>query len=228
MRENRLGAIALIIGAISGIVVLTFHPGGGGGSAHRVTPAQFEILIGVIVGVHVLAISGLPFCFLGATALSRKIDTPNRVALVALVVYGFSLLAMMIAATMSGLITPALLRKVATHAPDADQWHMFSQYTHTVNQAFAQIGALGTCVAIILWSVIIIKRRVLSMSLGIYGVILGLAILVCFFAGKVDLELHGFQLITLAQSIWFVVAGIFLWRAVAEPTGQKELLTSDI
>src|ERR1700719_384322 len=110
MKDNRLGAIALIIGAISGIVVLTFHPGGG--HELHVTPAQFEMLVAMIIGVHVLAISGLPVSFLGATALSRKIETPNRAALIALVVYGFSLVAIMIAAGMSGLVMPVILRKL--------------------------------------------------------------------------------------------------------------------
>ena len=211
MKDNRLGAIALIIGAITGVVVLTFHPGGGG-HEHRVTPAQFEVLVAVIVGVHVLAISGLPFAFLGATALSRKIDSPNRVALVALVIYGFSLVAVMIAASMSGLVMPLLFRRMVAHGPDADQWRMLVDYTHSINQSFAQIGAVGASVAILLWSFVMIKRRLLSVALGIYGLLLALIIVICLFAGKLNLELHGFRIITLAQSTWFLIAGIFLWR----------------
>ena len=50
MNDNRLGGLALILGALSGIITLTFHPAGG---SHHVSPAQFEVLIAVIVGVHV-------------------------------------------------------------------------------------------------------------------------------------------------------------------------------
>ena len=216
MKDNRLGAVALIIGAITNVIVLTFHPSGGGGHELHVTQAQFDMLIAVVVGVHVLAISGLPFSFLGATALSRKIDSPNRVALLALVIYAFSLVAIIIAASMSGLVTPALFRRLAAHGPDAGQWRLLVDYTHAINQSFAQIAGVGTCIAIILWSLLMIKRRLFSVGLGIYGLLLGLVIVICLFAGKLDLELHGFRLITLTQSIWFFIAGILLWRSLGE------------
>ena len=142
MKDNRLGAVALIIGAITNVIVLTFHPSGGGGHELHVTQAQFDMFIAVVVGVHVLAISGLPFSFLGATALSRKIDSPNRVALLALVIYAFSLVAIIIAASMSGLVTPALFRRLAAHGPDAGQWRLLVDYIHAINQSVAQIAGV--------------------------------------------------------------------------------------
>ena len=212
MKDNRLGALALILGAISGIITLTFHPAGG---AHHVTPAQFEMLIAVVIGVHALAIAGLPFSFLGTLALSRRIDSPNRIAIVALVIYGFSLVAIMAAATMSGLVTPGVLRHMVAHDSGSDQWRMLMEYTHSINQGFARIGAVGSSLAIILWSVTILTRRQLHYALGIYGVLVGLAILVALFAGGLDLELHGFRIITFAQSVWFIIAAILLWRSSA-------------
>ena len=164
MKDNRLGALALILGAISGIITLTFHPAGG---AHHVTPAQFEILIAVVIGVHALAIAGLPFSFLGTLALSRRIDSPNRIALVALVIYGFSLVAIMAAATMSGLVTPGVLRHMVAHDSGSDQWRMLMEYTHSINQGFARIGAVGSSLAIILWSVTVLTGRSLHYALGI-------------------------------------------------------------
>ena len=214
MKDNRLGALALILGAISGIITLTFHPAGG---AHHVTPAQFEILIAVVIGVHALAIAGLPFSFLGTLALSRHIDSPNRIAIVALVIYGFSLVAIMAAATMSGLVTPGVLRHMVAHDSGSEQWRMLMEYTHSINQGFARIGAVGSCLAIILWSVTILTRRLLHHALGIYGLLVGLAILVALFAGGLDLEVHGFRIITFAQSVWFIIAAILLWRSSATP-----------
>src|SRR6266480_3815337 len=103
MNDNRLGGLALILGAVSGIVTLTFHPSGG---AHHVTPAQFEVLIAVIVGVHALAIAGLPVSFAGALVLTRRIDSPVHIGVLGLIIYGFGGVAMMAAATMSGFVTP--------------------------------------------------------------------------------------------------------------------------
>ena len=217
MKDNRLGAIALILGAISGIITLTFHPAGGG--AHHVTPAQFEILIAVVIGVHALAISGLPFSFLGALVLSRRLDSSTRLAMMALVIYGFGLVAIMAAATMSGLVTPGILRKMIAHNPSSDQWHALAEYTHMINQGFAKIGAVASCVAIVLWSALMVKSGALSRAVGLYGLFIGIATAIAIMTGTLDLELHGFRLITFTQAIWFIAIGILLWR-VCETTAH--------
>ena len=96
MKDNRLGGIALIIGAVSGIITMAIHPVTGG---HPITPAQFETLAAVLIGVHVLAIAGIPFLFLGGLALTRLLDSPSRVAVTALAIYSLSLVAVMIVKT---------------------------------------------------------------------------------------------------------------------------------
>jgi hypothetical protein len=218
MNDNRLGAVALILGAVSGIITLIFHPAGG---PHHVAPTQIETLIAVVVGVHVLAIVGLPFSFLGALALSRGIDSPRRLAVMALVIYGFSLVAIMSAATMSGLVTPGIIRRMVAHDAASDQWRALMHYTHNVNQGFAQIGTVGSSIAIVLWSISIVGRRLFPIAIGIYGILLGLAILIALFAGALNLELHGFRIITLSQAIWFILAAIFLWRLTPEPSTEE-------
>src|SRR5947207_145271 len=185
MNDKRLGAIALILGAASGIITMIFHPSGG---PHRVTPAQFEGLIALIVGVHALAITGLPLSFAGTLVLARLIDSPSRVGILALIIYGFSLVAIMAAATMSGLVTPAILRHMTASNSAGDQWRVLMDYNHAINQGFAKIGAIGSCVAILLWSAVMVKRRNLSIGLGIYGLILSLAIIGCIVAGLLPLE----------------------------------------
>src|SRR3954469_20051517 len=208
MNDNRIGGIALILGALSGIVTLTFHPSGG---QHHVTLAQLETLIAVVVGVHALAIAGLPISFAGGLALTRRIDSPLRLALLGLIVYGFGLIAMMGAATMSGLVTPPVLRQMV--APGSGgEWHTFMNYTHMLNQAFARIGALATSVAIFLWSLLLIRRSPLARILGAYGLLSAACVIVTVIAGRLGLELHGFRIVTLLQAMWFIGAGVLLWR----------------
>ncbi len=72
------------------------------------------------------------------------------------------------------------------------------------------------------WSVVILKERTWAMALGIYGLVLGCAIVVALIAGGLDLELHGFRVITLTQAIWFIAAGIFLWRSEIPVTSAAE------
>ena len=173
MKDNRLGGLALLAGAVVSILVMLFHPGG----AHHVTKAEFENLIALIIGVHALAIAGLPVSFAGALVLTRRLDCPGRIAVIGLIVYGFGLLAEMAAAAMSGLVTPRVLREMVAHTPAREQWRTLLDFTHSINQAFAQIGAVAFCVAILLWSVAMIRRRVFPVGLAVYGLVSNVAIL---------------------------------------------------
>ena len=213
MKDNRLGGVALVAGAVVSILVMLLHPGG----AHHVSKAQFENLIALIIGVHALAMAGLPVSFAGALVLTRRLDAPGRIAVVGLIVYGFGLLAYMAAAAMSGLVTPRVLREMIAHTPASEQWRTLLDYSHSINQAFAQIGAVAFCVAVVLWSVAMIRRRVFPVGLAVYGLVSSFVILATLVLGFVDLELHGFILITFAQVIWFLGAGISLARSVPAP-----------
>src|SRR6476620_2640228 len=185
MNDNRLGGLALILGAISGILTLTFHPAGG---AHHVTPAQFEMLIAVVVGVHVLALCGLPISFVGALALTRRIDSPLRLAVFGLTIYGFGLVAAMVAATMSGLVTPDILRKMAAHDSASDQWHTLMFHTHAINQAFARVHVIAFSVAISLWSLAILKRPGLPRMLAVYGIVAAVFVVIAIVSGTLNME----------------------------------------
>ena len=216
MNDNRLGGLALILGAVFGILTLTFHPAGG---SHHLSPAQFERLIAIIVGVHALALFGLPISFAGGLALTRRIDSPARLALSGLIVFGFGLVAVLAAATMSGLVMPDMLRQIAAKSGSADSLHPLMRFTHSLNQAFAEVHAVAFSVAIVLWSLVAMRTRTLPMVLSLYGLVSCSAIMVAIFVGYLNLELHGFRLVTLIQSLWFLAAGVILWRASRPPIG---------
>src|SRR5437016_25953 len=107
MKDNQLGGMALIIGAVSGMITISLHPVTG---AHPITPEQFDKLATLMVGVYVLAIAGVPFSFLGAFALAQRLDSPGRLALVGLVIYSLGLVAVTIAPAISGLVGTEILR----------------------------------------------------------------------------------------------------------------------
>jgi hypothetical protein len=210
MKDNRLGGIALIIGAVSGMITMSLHPVAG---PHPITPAQFEKLTTLMIGVHVLAIAGVPFSFLGALALTRRLDSPGRPAFTGLVIYSLGLVAVMIAPAMSGLVGTEILRRIVAHAPGSEQWRTLMEYNFMINQAFSRIFVVASCSAIVLWSFMIIKRRAFSIALGIYGVLLGPVIVIAMITGGLSLDVHGFGLIIFSQAIWFIVIGVLLLRS---------------
>jgi hypothetical protein len=210
MKDNRLGGVALILGAVSGMITMSLHPVAG---AHPITPAQFEKLTALMIGVHALAIAGVPFSFLGALALTRRLDSPGRLALAGLVIYGFGLIAVMIAPAISGLVGTDILRHIIAKGPDREQWRTLMEYNHLINQAFARIFVVASSSAIALWSLLIVKNRALPLAIGLYGLLLGPTVIIAILTG-LSLDVHGFGLIIFSQAIWFIVTGILLMRSI--------------
>jgi len=222
MKDNRLGGIALIIGAVSGMITMSLHPVAG---AHPITPAQFEKLTTLMIGVHAFAIAGVPFSFLGALALTRWLDSPSRLALAGLVIYGLGLVAVMIAPAMSGLVGTEVLRHIVARGPGYEQWRTLMEYNFLINQAFARIFVVASCAAIVLWSLRIVQSRTLSVAIGIYGLVLSPVVVIAMLTGSLRLDVHGFGLIIFGQAIWFIVVGIILRRSkeISRPLATPEV-----
>jgi hypothetical protein len=209
MTDDRLSGLALIAGSGGTIITMSLHPTG------RVAAAQVESMIHVLIAVHALALACVPIQFLGAWGLSRRVASPDRLAVAGLVLYTFALLAVMNAAVADGLVTPSLLRQIVASAgspPAIDGWQMMSRYNFYVNQAYAQVFVAASSVAIVLWSASTWRSRKLAAGLGIYGCILGPITLLVLFSGRLNLDAHGFGIVIFGQAAWFIVAGTLLWR----------------
>ena len=200
------------------MITMSLHPVAG---AHPITPDQFEKIAMFMIGVHVLAIAGIPFSFLGALALTRRLDSPGRIAMTGLVIYGLGLVAVMIAPAMSGLVGTEIIRKMIAHVPGTEQWRTLMEYNFLINQAFAKIFVVASCSAIALWSYMIVKHHAFPIALGIYGLLLGPVLVIAMMTGGLSLDVHGFGLIIFGQAIWFIVAGILLCRAHPSDSTQK-------
>jgi hypothetical protein len=209
MTDDRLSGLALIAGSAGTIITMSLHPTG------HVAAADVEPMIRMLIAVHALALACLPVQFLGAWGLSRRVASPNRLAVAGLVMYTFALLAVMNAAVADGLVTPSLLRQIVASAgspPAIDPWRVISRYNFYVNQAYAQVFVAASSVAIVLWSASNWRSRKLARGLSIYGCLFGLVILLALFSGLLNLDAHGFGIVIFGQAAWFIIAGALLWR----------------
>ena len=212
MTDDRKGGIALIAGTAGTIVTMSFHPTG----RDLLAPGQFESMAARSTQVHALAIACLPVLFLGAMALVRRLSAPDRLAVTGLVVYGFSLVAVLTAATLSGFVSPGAAREMlAPAAPSPEVWRALFNYSGRLNQAFAWIFSTLSSAAIVLWSAAILRGRRLPLGLGIYGVIAGTLLFLLVGSGHLPLHVHGFGLVVLAQAIWFIGCGVAMLRSDA-------------
>ena len=82
-----------------------------------------------------------------------------------------------------------------------------------LNQAFARIFVVASSTAIVFWSFRMVKGQLISVGLGIYGSLLGPALVIALVAGGLRLDVHGFGLITFSQAVWFILAGVLLMRS---------------
>jgi hypothetical protein len=208
MTDTRLGGAAMIAAAVAGILVMAVHP-----TSHALlAPGKFSTVAMLGEAVHIVAIITTPIAFLGALALARHTDSPNRLAITGLAIYGFALAAIMCAAIFSGLVAIPILQKMVEQPQSAAEWEGFAAFSGIVNQGFARIYTILVSIAIALWSVQIVQTRRLPRAAGIYGLVIAPVIFMAVASGHVRLDVHGFGAVVLLQGIWLIAVGAALYR----------------
>lgn len=206
-----MGGIALIIGSIGFFLTISFHP-----SSHDFMEAgsQLTSVISRTKLVHIPAAASLPILFFGALALSLRLASTNRVAIAALIVYGFAMIAATSNVIVDGFLSPSLIGKfLTTTSPTRETWQTIVGYNGQLNEAYAQVFVISSTVAIGLWSFAILNDRILGHLVGIYGLVLALFILGARASGGLTLAGNGFRWILLGQILWTMLAGVFLLRS---------------
>jgi hypothetical protein len=151
------------------IITMISHPGG------KISPVEVDHVARMLVVVHALALVSIPVVFLGAWGMTRWLDGEDRLAWAGLVLYELASIAVMNAAVCDGLIAPTLMKKiVAASAETRDVWQTLMNFNFQMNQAFARVYAVGSSLAVVLWSVAVLRNRTRGRGAGIYGIVLGL------------------------------------------------------
>src|SRR4051812_37699230 len=115
MTDNRTSGLALIAGSVGGIVTMAIHPT----SAGVLTPAQFERLATVSAIAHSLAIFSFVIMLLGVIGLSMRLAASDRLAFSGMVVFAVGIVAILIAASVSGYIIPNIMKQMIKDAATA-------------------------------------------------------------------------------------------------------------
>jgi len=212
MTDERMSGIALIAGSIASIITMALHPTG-----HQVlTPGSSKAILQLAVAVHALALLSLPVLFAGAAGLSKYLARAGRLAFAALTFYGFATVAVMNAAVFSGFVATGVAHRILEGGSLAsDPWQTLFRYTGDLNQGFALVFVVASSVAILLWSIALLRGGFAQRASALYGCFIASVTMLAVLSGHIRLNVHGFGAIILAQSVWFVWMGIHLLR-----TGQ--------
>lgn len=176
------------------------------------SPERFEMVARISIAVHSLALASMVVLFLGACGLWQRLSPSRCLALAGLVTYGFAMVAGMITATLNGFVAPRLVHRLLTHPEARPSLDVALDFASDLERSFAPVLVVASSLAILLWSIAIVRRGLLARGLGIYGCIVAPLIMIAVLSGHIRLNVHGFGLVVLLQSIWFVIAGVQLLR----------------
>jgi hypothetical protein len=177
-------------------------------SSPSLTPEQVVHLMKLSGVAHSLAMVSVLLLFLGACGLARSIAAADRIWFAGLVTFAFSCVAIFIAAAVSGFIVPSIMQHMAGDVPEAARpWQMVMYGIFQFNQAFARIYSVASSVAIILWSISVLRNGGLARGTAVYGCIISSLIIVGICLGHLRMDVHGMTAVSLGQTIWFILAG---------------------
>ena len=206
---EQAGALALILGTVAMIGVMALHPSGHV-SGHAGEVARI-LRLGVVV--HAIAIGAAPLLTFGFFALTHSIGFDKPLASLALVIYAFGAVAVMLAATMSGLVAPKLIElQMANAGGEQPIVHGLAQLEWFMNQSFATLHVALFSVAIALWALAWPDKGVLGSLIQISGLVVGIGIFAWLVSGTLELNVHGMGAVVLAQGAWTILAGVALAR----------------
>jgi len=195
MPQERRAAVALLIGVVAPLLVMGMHPTGGDitrGGARLVTINHW---------VHGVALAAQPVVFLGLLGLWRSLRSDFATA--ALVLYGFGIVAILSAATLSGFV-----------APDVVTDRVLLGYTGQLNQGFAKVSVAAIGASLILWGAALwpIGGRGFARLPAAAGVIIGAVLALGVLTGWLHLTAGGIVIVTLLQGLWIILVAAHLLR----------------
>lgn len=221
MSLDRWGAGALILGSITYISLMAAHP------SHVGAPILGHLSLSALV--HGTALFINPMLAFGFLTLTMRLGANRPLPLLAFSFYFFSALIVMLAGTMSGLVIPEIIQ--AGHNPVRDhngavidpealrvRLQSLANYTVWLNRSFAQVHVALFSIAMVLWSTAWPSRGLSDWIVRILGSVLGLGVLVWQISGHLEMEAqHGALVVTLAHSLWTLIAASLLLRPRGTP-----------
>jgi hypothetical protein len=206
VHPDRPSGVLLIIGAIVGMVVIILHPSG------IVNPATFAGFAWQNQIVHGVALGVPPILLLGLLGLSRRLGASDLTT-AALLAYALGAVAVVSAAVSSGFVATLVIQQILTGAAEARPvFQALLTYTDLVNQGFAKVNAASGSASVLLWCAAIWRSGRIARAPAVAGAVVNVALLLALFAGALPMDVHGFGLVTLAQSVWLAWIGVLLCR----------------
>lgn len=207
MTERRAFGTATVLGAGLFVITMGLHPSGG--SLERI-----RAISSVVVGTHALAVVSLVVITIGFVGLTSRLSDSRFLARSAMITFAAGAIAAMCAGVMNGFALPALAAHHAeSDAATLETLSVVLGYNHALNGAFARVFMIASAVAAVLWSIAIVRTRVLPAWIGVAGILAGIAASGLVIVGAVGVDVHDFGLFVFAFAGWAVAVGFLQMRS---------------
>jgi hypothetical protein len=215
----RAAGALLIGGSILEIAAMAHHPSV---HAHDLAAVlvQLRALSAASAWVHGVLIALMLTVFFALTEFAWQRGITRPAIRAGLIAYAAGVVAMMGAALVDGFVTPRVA--ILAEGLGAADLSITAQLLHLCilfNQALAHLGAIAMSVAIIAWSLDLLRRAGFERALGAAGIAIGLGCVAALIAGVLQLDVHGMMLVLVLQAAWTIGVGVLLlrMRTVAPP-----------
>jgi len=212
-RARRVAGWTLVVAAVLSLVVMSHHP-----VAHGRDPATFMQAIlatatpnALVHGSLIAMMLATAWALLEFSVWRGFSRAPVRAALP---LYGTGVLAMIVAALVSGFVTT----RIAARFVDGDaaaqlQAQGLFAACWAVNQVAANFAVVLFSGAIALWSLDLVSDRGSARALGVGGLVVAVACTAALTV--VRLDVRGMLLVAVALAVWQVAVGVWMLRGKA-------------
>jgi hypothetical protein len=149
----------------------------------------------------------------GFAGLSRRLGFGRPEVMLGFTAYAMGTMAMMGAAVINGFALSIFAGRydAGVAGQEAALGAAFN-IAGSVAATWAGVGAAGMSGGILAWSLRLIAIPGAARMIGAGGILLGLATIALLVAGVLILNVHGFLLLVLSQTIWTIAVGVLLIR----------------
>lgn len=206
-KEKRsAGGVALVCGSILLLVTMAFHPQGE--SLEHLRNISTTIIV-----THGIAIISVPILLYGFWEFHIFLGEGLFLSRIAFVTVAISLLSMMMAGVLNGLVLPIFLNGFGKITQDIiEPVTYIIKYNTAANHAFDYLYiSLYSC-AMLLFCASIIRGRKLKIWSAVIGFVIVAFVIAITFIHDQILSLHTFRLLVLGFIAWTSLIGIMMFR----------------
>ncbi len=125
----------------------------------------------------------------------------------------FGLVAVMIAATLNGLVLTQFVESYKTANNEViDSLRPIFRYNMAFNDANDYIYMTAVGLSTMLWSIAIFRTRQLPLWIGYFGIVLVAVVLASLATGFVFTDVYGFSMFIFGAVAWTILVGWNLFR----------------